>query len=100
MQVDKGRLIQETVARLSKLAEGEGLLLQPFKKDRSVYVLQRGNTYFVVERGFARKEFIVDKKKIKKLLKTLYRKEFPRSNRIWLNYLSQKDATEFIRVFE
>jgi len=94
MQVDKGRLIQEAVARLSKLADGEGLLLQPYKKDRSVYVMRRGNTYFVVERGFARKEFTVDKKKIKKLLKTLCRKEFPRSNRVWLNYMSQKDTAE------
>ncbi|HID70830.1 MAG TPA: hypothetical protein EYP35_10350 [Desulfobacterales bacterium] len=95
MQIDKGRLIQEAVARLSKLGEGEGLLLQPYKKDRSVYVIRRENTYLVVERGFARKEFIVDTKKIKKLLKTLCRKEFPRSNRIWLNYVSQENAVKF-----
>lgn len=94
MQVDKGRLIQETVARLSKLGEGEGLLLQPYKKDRSIYVVRRKNEYLVVERGFARKEFIVDMKKIKKLLKTLCRKEFPRSNKVWLNYVAQEDAAE------
>ncbi len=32
MQIDKGRIVQEIVARLSKLKDGEGLLLQPYKK--------------------------------------------------------------------
>jgi len=99
MRIDKRRLIQETVTRLSKLAEGEGLLLQPYKKDRSVYVVRREDSYFVVERGFASKEFIVDRKRIKKTLKTLCRREFPRSNKIWLNYMSQKDTAQ-LTAFE
>ncbi len=95
MQIDKGRLLQETLARLSKLREGEGLLLQPFKKDRAVYVIQRGDLYQVMERGFARKEFVVARKKIRKLLKTLYRKEFPRSNKVWLNIITSKEVEKF-----
>ncbi len=95
MQVDKGRLLQETLARLSKLREGEGLLLQPYKKDRAVCVIRRENMYRVVERGFARKEFVVESKKIRKLLKTLFKKEFPRSNKIWLNVIAPEEADKF-----
>ncbi len=97
MQVDKGRLLQETLTRLSKLREGEGILLQPYKKDRSVCVIRRENMYMVVERGFARKEFVVETKKIRKLLKTLCKKEFPRSNKIWLNSLEPEEADKLRR---
>ena len=84
MQVDNGRLLHEVLARLSRLEEGGGLLLQPFKKDRAIFVILRDGMYQVLERGFARKDFVVDSKKIKKLLKRLCRKEFPRSNKVWL----------------
>lgn len=96
MQVDKGRILQETLARLSRLEEGEGLLLQPYKKDRSVYVIRRKNMYQVLERGFARKEFAVETRKIKKLLKTLCKKEFPRSNKVWLNFCTAEDVVSFV----
>lgn len=98
MQVDKGRLLHTVLARLSRLEEGEGVLLQPFKKDRSVCVIRRGETFQVLERGFSRKEFVVEREKIKKLLKTLCRKEFPRSNKIWLNLLGKKEADAFVEL--
>ncbi len=84
MQVDNGRLLHETLARLARLGEGDGVLLQPFKKDRAIFVVLQDGMYQVLERGFARKEYVVDSKKIKKLLKTLCRREFPRSKKVWL----------------
>jgi len=95
MQVDKGRVLQETLARLSRLGEGEGLLLQPYKKDRSVYVIRRKSMYQVLERGFAKKEFAVEKGKVKKLLKTLCKKEFHRSNKVWLNFCTAEEVDSF-----
>ena len=84
MQVDNGRLLHETLARLARLEEGDGVLLQPFKKDRAIFVILQDGMYQVLERGFVRKDFAVDSKKIKKLLKRLCRREFPRSNKVWL----------------
>ncbi len=84
MRVDNGRLLHESLTRLARLEEGEGLSLQPFKKDRAILVILQDGMYQVLERGFARKDFVVDSKKIKKLLKILCRKEFPRSNKVWL----------------
>lgn len=94
MQVDRGRLLHETLARLARLEEGEGLLLQPFKKDRAIFVILQEGMYQVLERGFVKKEFIVETKKIRKLLKSLCRKEFPRSNKVWLTLHTSDELSE------
>lgn len=95
MQVDKGRLLHATLERLSRLKEGEGVLLQPYKKDRSVCVIRRQETFQVLERGFSREEFFVEPEKIRKLLKGLCRKEFPRSHKVWLELLGPEEAAVF-----
>jgi len=91
MQVDKGRVLHEIMLRLKKIKNGEGILLQPYKKDRSVLVVMQDNSYSVHERGFLQSDVIVEKKKIKKLLKTMCRREFPRSKKIWLTMLTYDD---------
>jgi len=91
MQIDKGRVLHEIMQRIKKIKTGEGILLQPYKKDRSVCVVRRAGHYHVHERGFARNDFVVENRKIKKLLKTLCRREFPRSNKIRLTILRNGD---------
>jgi hypothetical protein len=91
MQVDNGRILQETLLRLTKLDEGEGVLLQPYKKDRSVCIILRKNRYQVFEHGFDIQEFTVERGKIRKVLKRLCRKEFPRSNKIWLKLCTPEE---------
>ncbi len=95
MQFSKGRILQETLARLPGLREGEAVLLQPFKKDRSVCIILRDNMYQVLERGFDVREFEVEARKIRKVLKNLCRKEFPRSNKIWLKLLGVDEVDTF-----
>ena len=92
MQVDKGRLLHETLARLARLMPGEGMLLQPFKKDRSVCLIPRNGVVRIVEKGFAEKDYIVEEKKLKKELKILCRREFPRSNKVWMKRLTCDEA--------
>ncbi len=96
MQIDKGRIVQEIVARLSKLKDGEGLLLQPYKKDRSVYVIRRGSCCRVLERGFVRKECVLEMNKVRKLLKTVCKREFPRSNKIWLKLCAAEEVESLL----
>ena len=81
--------------RLSRLREGEAVLLQPYKKDRSVCIILRENMYQVLERGFEVREFEVEAGKIRKVLKNLCRKEFPRSNKIWLKLFSSDEVDIF-----
>jgi hypothetical protein len=77
------------------LKEGEAVLLQPYKKDRSVCIILRENMYQVLERGFEVREFEVEAGKIRKVLKNLCRKEFPRSNKMWLKLFSSDDVDIF-----
>jgi hypothetical protein len=49
----------------------------------------------VIERGFEVKEFVVEAGKIRKVLKRLLRKEFPRSNKIWLKLYSSEEIEIF-----
>jgi len=95
MQIDKGKILQETLRRLSGLEDGQGLLLQPYKKDRSVHILLRKERYEVFERGFCTREFSIEKGKIRKVLKNVCKKEFPRSNKIWLKKCSAEEMADF-----
>ncbi len=98
MQLDKGRILHETLKRLVKLTAGDGLLLQPFKKDRSVcFVLLRKNVR-ILEKGFLVKDYVVEQKKIKKELKVLCRREFPRSNKVWLKQISSEEIALLFNV--
>lgn len=99
MQVDKGRLLHMTLGRLSRLKEGEGLLLQPWKKDRAVCVIRRGEIFQVLERGFVQEEFYVEREKAKKVLKGVCSKEFPRSHKVWLRLLGPEEAEAFVARF-
>jgi hypothetical protein len=96
MQVDKGRILHETLARLAKLMFGEGLLLQPFKKDRSICLVVLDDAVRILERGFVENDYVVDARKIKKELKVLCRREFPRSNKVWLTRLTHKEVESFV----
>ena len=97
MQVDKGRMIREVLTRLAKLSEGEALFLQPFKKDRVVCLVLVNGVVRVVERGFVEKDYVVEVRKLKKELKILCRREFPRSNKVWLQCLTREEVGEFLK---
>ncbi len=57
--------------------------LLSWKRDRSlVIVRQADGRVLVEERGFQHQEYTVEQGRLKKLLKTLVRREFPRSRRI------------------
>lgn len=57
--------------------------MQTYKRDRSVVVLRVGeDTYRLKEKGFEENTFETDFKGLKKLLKALLKREFPRSNKI------------------
>lgn len=97
MQVDKGRLLHETLLRLHKLKSGEAVLLQPYKKDRVVCIVLSGEQFHIIEQGFEQNEFTVNGNRLRKLLKTLCKREFPRSKKLWLTILTREEAAGFAR---
>ena len=93
MQIDKGRILHETLRFLAKLEAGEGVGLQSHKKDRALYLVPIGSSIRIVERGFVVNDYMTETSKLKKELKILVRREFPRSNKVWLSRLRCEDVT-------
>lgn len=94
MQVDNGRLLYEILTRLDKLKPGQAVLLQPLKKDRSICIILSVDSFHIIEQGFDKNEFMVEAKKIRKLLKTLCKREFPRSKKVWLKLLTHEEVAD------
>ncbi len=92
---DKTTIIPTIIERLTKLEKGQCLDMRTFKRNRSVAIICTGHDSFkVIERGF-HEELWEDltMEKVKRLLKTLLKREFPRSNKIRLYMLdSFEDA--------
>jgi len=81
--IDKANAISSVTTRAARLPVGGGMDLRTYKRDRSVIITRTGDDgYEVVEDGFEQNRFEVDGKELKKLLKTLMKREFPRSNKI------------------
>lgn len=81
--LDKATAAPEVLRRLRKMETGDSLELMTWKKDRSLLLVKRrGDEVVVYERGFVEEEHRVEFSKLKKLLKTLLKREFPRSHKI------------------
>lgn len=84
--VDMSNFIDFTLIKLKQIEIGKGICLLTYKKDRKVTVIKEENSYTLHEDGFYKETFSeLDEKELRKLLKTMVRKEFPRSNRLHLN---------------
>lgn len=83
--IDKTAVIPAVVRRLKSIEPGAYIDLRTYKRDRSVVIHKLGNDSFrIVEDGFYNAEFKGDLADVKKLMKTLLKKEFPRSNKVRL----------------
>lgn len=81
--LDRATAVQDVMRRLQKMESGDFLELLTWKKDRSLLLIkQKDDDLLVYERGFVEEEYRVKYSKLKKLLKTLLKREFPRSHKI------------------
>jgi hypothetical protein len=91
--IDKVTAMETVMRRLEKLEVGHALDLRTYKRNRSVVIARTGDDSFdVVENGFARERFEATTGSMRKLLKTLFKREFPRSTKIRLYDLGPADA--------
>lgn len=83
--VDLSNFIDFTFIKLRRLEINQGVSILTFKKDRKVSVIKRTDFYDVIEDGFFKETFkALDERGVRKLLKSMVKKEFPRSNRLHL----------------
>ena len=81
--LDVSSFIPAVLAKLNKLPPGHALDLRTYKRNRSVIIRKEDEDSFVfLENGFHRDRFIVPADKLKKTLKKMQKKEFPRSRKV------------------
>ena len=97
--LDKSSVIRVVLERLKKLPIGHYLDLRTYKRDRSVLIVKRGeDDLLVVEDGFYKDSFTVDISKLKGLLKSMLKKEFPRSNKVRLYTMAEYSPAGAARI--
>ncbi len=81
--VDKAQLLSFLEKRLARMAPGTCLDIQSYKRDRQILILKKEeDELLVMENGFVRQRQVIPVAGLKKLMKVLIRREFPRSNKI------------------
>ncbi len=76
-------LIPAVLAKLDKLPKGHAIDLRTYKRNRSVIIRKEDEeSFYFVENGFYQDQFTVPKDKVKKTLKKMLKKEFPRSRKV------------------
>jgi hypothetical protein len=96
--IDKATAIPIIMNKLKKLPLGHALDLRTYKRNRSVVIARIGEDSFdIVQKGFFEERYLLPLSKMKKLLKTVMKQEFPRSTKIRLYDLGQSEAASDIK---
>jgi hypothetical protein len=84
--IDIKTLIPSVQKRLDRLDVGGEIELKTYKRDRGVTIIKVTDDRLLIrEDGFVKNEFEIPVEKLKKTLKSLLKKEFPRSNKVRLS---------------
>jgi hypothetical protein len=69
--------------QLKSLETSHGLEVLSYKRNRGVGIFKEKNgTYLVRQNGYLQKTFQVKERELPKLLKSIFKKEFPRSRKV------------------
>lgn len=78
-------VLSELQRYLSKCPVGGGVEVMSYKRNRSVAVVKRSiKTYLIKEAGYDRRDFVVHEEELRKKMKMIIKKEFPRSRKLRL----------------
>lgn len=90
--IDISNFIDITLLKLKTLDDNKGISLLTFKKDRKITIVKNNDNFSVYEDGFFNESFHdLDINNLRKLLKTLSKKEFPRSNKLHLELINKNN---------
>ncbi|MGE4297326.1 MAG: hypothetical protein AB7E47_04785 [Desulfovibrionaceae bacterium] len=86
-------VLEAVLARLATLPNGHGLDLRTYKRNRGLVVVREtGGAFLVIEQGYAvARHTGVTADALPKLLKTILRREFPRSTQVRIYALAPWD---------
>lgn len=84
----------DSIKKLDELKLYNCLDIRYYKKNRKVIIEKLENTFNVYEDGYEKREFLnISKEELKKLLRTIEKIEFPRSNKLRVYVLETKDQS-------
>ncbi|WXG57854.1 MAG: hypothetical protein ROD09_04335 [Candidatus Sedimenticola sp. (ex Thyasira tokunagai)] len=93
--IDANVLIPTLLKRIKTLPVGHYLDIRSYKRDRYLYLIKLDQDRFrIVEAGFEQNDFEVDEPRLKKSLKVLVKREFPRTNKIRLYVMGCYETAE------
>jgi hypothetical protein len=81
--IGKDNLIEDLLRRLRKLPVGECLEVRSYKRDRGFLLVRQGDDRFrLVEDGFEQADLALAASDLKRTLRTVVKREFPRSHKL------------------
>jgi hypothetical protein len=84
--IDIKTVISTVQKRLERGSVGIGIELKTYKRDRGITIVKVTDDHLLIrEDGFVKNEFEIPVEKLKKTLRSLLKKEFPRSKKVWLS---------------
>ena len=97
--IDKDRIIGTVVEKLKKLPVEHYLDLRTYKRNRSLAIVKKSeNDFLIIEDGYFHERYILKSDKLKKTLKALLKKEFPRSHKIRLYVMGRFNEKEIKNI--
>lgn len=83
--VDIKTIIPVVLKKIDAIAIGGRIELKTYKRDRGITIIKSAADQLkIIEDGFERNESTIPAAKLKKTLRSLLKKEFPRSNKVRL----------------
>ena len=93
--ISKTQIIATVLKRLKTLQVHHYLDLRTYKRNRSVIIVKKSeDNFFLIEDGYFQDEFTVEFGKVRKVLRGLLKKEFPRSTKIRLYTMGNYDPEQ------
>ncbi len=84
--------LRKVLQALKKTGQEKGLEILSYKRNRGVTVIKKdGDLYWVRERGYLEQEVFVTHRELQRLLKSIMKREFPRSRKVRVYSLSCQD---------
>lgn len=86
--IDLNNAVPIVRQKLEKLEVGGAIELKTYKRDRGVTIIKNSDdSVRIIETGYEDKEFQIPESKVKKILKIILKKEFPRSKKVRLKVI-------------
>lgn len=89
---------RQVLQMLAKTEPPAGIELSSYKRNRSIAIaVLPEDLYTVCEKGYVEQEMQVDTSELAKVLKTMVKREFPRSRKVRIHKFSHPDELDRLR---